>query len=90
MLRLTAGVAEGLTKGLTQGLSALALGLLFSASAHAQNTTGTSTDLSLYITEQCEPLSQGGRCRLSFVQVPAGLTPTSEVSQTCAPGWLVH
>jgi len=90
MLRLTTRWTEGLTKGLTKGLSAVASGLLISVTAHAQNTAGTPTDLSLYITQQCKPLSQGGRCRLLFVQVPAGLTPTSEVSQTCAPGWLAH
>ena len=86
MLRLT----TDWTKGLTKGLSAVALGLLLSVSAHAQNTAGTPTGLSLYITEQCQPLSQGGRCRLVFIQVPAGMTPTSEVNQTCAPGWLAH
>ena len=88
---------------LIQCVPVLAFGIVFAAMAQtqavqAQSTQGQSTqgqttnasELSLYIAEQCAPLSQGGRCRLEFVQVPTGLTPTAKVSQTCAPGWLVH
>jgi len=78
---------------LIQCVPVLAVGIVFAAMGQTQTAQAQSTDaseLSLYIAEQCEPLSQGGRCRLEFVQVPTGLTPTAKVSQTCAPGWLVH
>ncbi|HEY7804478.1 MAG TPA: hypothetical protein VIC30_08615 [Orrella sp.] len=83
---------------LIQCVPVLAVGIVFAAmaqtqTAQAQSTRAQTTDtseLSLYIVEQCASLSQGGRCRLEFVQVPTGLTPTAKVSQTCAPGWLVH
>ena len=61
----------------------------FGATVQAQSNT-PATDLSLYIVQQCASLSKGGRCALSFVQTPAGMTATGDVTQTCSPGWLAH
>lgn len=61
----------------------------FGASVQAQTSTAT-TDLSLFIVQQCASMSTGGRCNLSFVQTPAGMTASGDVTQTCAPGWLAH
>ena len=78
---------------LIQCVPVLVVGIVFAAMVQTQTAQAQTTDaseLSLYIVEQCASLSQGGRCRLEFVQVPTGLTPAAKVSQTCAPGWLVH
>lgn len=71
------------------GLFSASLALGFGATAHAQNNV-PSTDLSLYIVQQCASLSKGGRCSVSFVQTPAGMRATGDVTQTCSPGWLAH
>jgi len=94
MLRLKDCVpasVSGVVAGVAAGIVLVAT--LPAQTVQAKSTQARTTDtseLSLYIAEQCAPLSQGGRCRLEFVQVPTGLTPTAKVSQTCASGWLVH
>ena len=60
------------------------------ATVYAQSSTVPATDLSLSIVQVCSPMSRGGRCQLTFVQTPAGMTATGDVTQTCAPGWLAH
>jgi len=69
------------------GLSAA---VLLGATAYAPERALAASDLSLYIVQQCASLSQGGRCHLSLVQTPAGMTASGDVTQTCAPGWLAH
>lgn len=82
---------------LTKPLTVLAATFSLSVAVHAQTGTAdnqqavaSGSGLSLYITEQCQPLAQGGRCRLGFVQVPTGQQPSGKISETCAPGWLVQ
>lgn len=91
MLRLNDCVPASVSGVVAAGIVLVAM--LSAQPAQAQSTQAQTTDaskLSLYIVEQCAPFSQGGRCRLEFIQVPTGLTPAAKVSQTCAPGWVVH
>lgn len=62
----------------------------FGSTVYAQSSQVATTDLSLYIVQQCASLSKGGRCNLSFVQTPAGIKPSGDITQTCSPGWLAH
>ena len=76
---------------MTAPLVALVASAIMAATAQAQSSTSDPEPaLSLYITEQCASLAQGGRCQLGFLQVPTGVQPLGDISQTCAPGWLVH
>jgi hypothetical protein len=45
---------------------------------------------SLYVVQQCASLSQGGRCQLSFVQMPQEAKPSEDIERTCATGWLAR
>lgn len=75
-------------------LMVAAVGLMLGASVAAQTqaikTEIPKTELSLYIKEQCASLARGGRCSVSFVQVPTGTAPSGDIQQQCAPGWLAH
>lgn len=76
---------------MTASFAAAAASAMMAATALGQSSTSASEPaLSLYITEQCASLAQGGRCQLGFLQVPSGVQPRGDISQTCAPGWLVH
>lgn len=71
-------------------LAALGLVLATGATAQTQLTEIPKTELALYIKEQCASLSRGGRCSVSFVQVPTGTPPSGNIQQQCAPGWVAH
>ncbi|MCD8494436.1 MAG: hypothetical protein LRY53_04400 [Burkholderiaceae bacterium] len=73
----------------TLGLLSVLMAIWFGATAHAQSSA-VATDLSLYIVQHCASMSKGGRCNLSFVQTPTGMTASGDVTQTCSPGWLAH
>lgn len=76
------------------GLMGFAVAVALSATAHAQSgaqsAAASTTGLSLHIVQACASMPRGGRCSLSFVQTPAGIKPSGNVTQTCAPGWLAH
>lgn len=64
--------------------------LCASSVALAQSGVAATTDLSLYVVEQCASLARGGRCGLSLVQVPSSTQPQGQIARTCAPGWVAH
>ncbi len=68
--------------------ASLALGM--GATAHAQSRAMPETDLSLFIVQECASLAKGGRCGVSFVQTPAGMSAAGDIVQNCSPGWLAH
>lgn len=73
---------------LKHGLMAITASLLTAIFAFAQPVDQATGALSLFIVEQCEPLSKGARCRLVLVQTSDGQMPSAKVSQFCASGWL--
>lgn len=83
--------------GLFAGVVSTAILIGLGATVQAQSSAPTSaaatvpaTDLSLYIVQQCASMSRGGRCSVSFVQTPAGMSASGDVTQACSPGWLAH
>jgi hypothetical protein len=90
LIESLSGLVVGLAVGLVADLTLVTIAQAQTTVPDKNPPAPAPVELSLYIAEQCQPLAQGARCRLGFVQVPIGRQPTGNISQTCAPGWLVH
>jgi hypothetical protein len=72
------------------GLFGVSVVLGMGVATHAQTSVVPTADLSLFIVQECASLAKGGRCGVAFVQMPAGMKATGDITQTCSPGWLAH